>query len=355
MRRNDLAYLAAYSLPLAGFFAAYVQGIFAFSAFFLAFGIIPILDAVWPRPNVIRPDTTDGVNRVRAPYFDLLLYLCPLLSLLLVVYVQWQIRVQEPAAWEWVGLLLSTGTVLGAIGINVAHELGHRKEPLPRFLAKLGLLPALYQHFYIEHNQGHHRHVSTPLDPATARFGEPLYAFWIRSVGGQYRSAWRIERKKLQSRGLPLFSVHNEYLRFMLFQLLYLGLYTYFFGVDGLLFAVLAAVVAFLLLETINYIEHYGLERRKNESGRYERVQPHHSWNSHHRIGRAVLFELTLHSDHHHLASKKYQMLEHRESAPQLPYGYPASMLLALVPPLWFTHMNPRVKDWRQKYLHEEA
>ncbi|EIM74482.1 alkane-1 monooxygenase [Nitritalea halalkaliphila LW7] len=353
MKRNDLAYLAAYSLPLTGFLAAYMQGVYVFSAFLLAFGIIPVLDAVWPRPHVSRAHAAESVSRLHHRYFDLLLYLCPVLSLLLVAYTQWQIRLQEPATWEYIGLILSTGTVLGAIGINVAHELGHRKAPLPRFLAKVGLLPALYQHFYIEHNQGHHRHVSTPLDPATARFGEPLYAFWARSVVGQYASAWQIEKKKLQSRGLPIFSFYNEYLRFMLFQLAYLAVNAYFFGLIGLIFALFSAVVAFLLLETINYIEHYGLERKKNENGRYERVQPHHSWNSHHRIGRAVLFELTLHSDHHHLASKKYQMLEHREVAPQLPYGYPASMLLALLPPLWFKQMNPKVAEWRRKYLYE--
>ena len=107
----------------------------------------------------------------------------------------------------------------------------------------------------------------------------------------------------------------------------------------------LAGVVGLLLLETINYIEHYGLIRQLNDNGRYERVDVIHSWNSNHIIGRIVLYELTRHSDHHFKASKKYQILENKKESPQLPFGYPTSILLSLVPPLWFWIMNSRIPE----------
>ncbi len=108
-------------------------------------------------------------------------------------------------------------------------------------------------------------------------------------------------------------------------------------------FRVLAAIVGFTLLETVNYIEHYGLLRLKTESGRYERVKEIHSWNSNHVIGRIVLYELTRHSDHHYKSSKKYQILDCHEESPQMPFGYPTSMVMSLFPPLWFKMMNKRV------------
>ena len=114
-------------------------------------------------------------------------------------------------------------------------------------------------------------------------------------------------------------------------------------GLSGVFYGIIIAVISFLFLETINYIEHYGLKRNKLPSGRYERVEKFHSWNSNHIVGRIVLYELTRHSDHHYKSSKKYQILENIKESPQLPFGYPTSMLLAIFPPLWFYVMNKRV------------
>jgi alkane 1-monooxygenase len=236
------------------------------------------------------------------------------------------------------------GIFLGAMGINVAHELGHREKAYERFIAKLLLLPNLYMHFIIEHNRGHHVNIATKEDPASARYNEMLYSFWIRSVTMTYVSAWRLEAKRLRNEGKRFLSIHNEMIIFQIVQLAYLFLVWYFGGFVFLLSAILIAVVGFLLLETVNYIEHYGLSRKKMENGRYERVQPWHSWNSDHVLGRLILFELSRHSDHHFKANRKYQVLRHFDESPQLPYGYPMSMLMSFVPPLWFAVMNPRVK-----------
>jgi len=202
----------------------------------------------------------------------------------------------------------------------------------------------LYMHFFIEHNRGHHRHVATPLDPATSRKGQTIYAFWIRSTVLSWWHAWELEAERLRRSDQPVFSFQNEMLRFQLIQLAYLTVTFLFFGLTGLWVAIAAAIFGFLMLETVNYIEHYGLLRSKNAAGRYEPVLPIHSWNSNHELGRIFLYELTRHSDHHYRASRKYQILRAYEESPQLPMGYPACMIMALVPPLWFGVMDPRVE-----------
>ena len=238
-------------------------------------------------------------------------------------------------------MVLSLGILLATNAINVGHELGHRKPLIERCMSKLLYLPCLYMHFYIEHNFGHHNNVATPKDPATAKFNQTVYSFWFTSVIGQYISAWRLQLQLLKIKNSGFFSFKNDMLFYTIFELAYLFVIYSFFGFYGLLLAIIIGVLSFLFLETINYIEHYGLLRDKLPSGRYERVQSHHSWNSNHFIGRIVLYELTRHSDHHFKASKKYQILENKRESPQLPYGYPTSILLALVPWLWFSLVNP--------------
>jgi len=245
--------------------------------------------------------------------------------------------------YEIIGLVLSVGIVLGVNGINVAHELGHRLTSKERFLGKILLMPSLYMHFFIEHNFGHHLHAATKEDPATARYNQNMYSFWVTSVFRQYASAWKIQNNLLKNNNKSFFSVKNDMLWYIVIQSSYLGLIFFLFGSIGLWFAISVAVVGFLLLETVNYIEHYGLVRLKTESGRYERVKEIHSWNSNHVVGRIVLYELTRHSDHHYKSSKKYQLLECYGESPEMPFGYPTSMVIAFIPPLWFSVMNKRI------------
>jgi alkane 1-monooxygenase len=198
-------------------------------------------------------------------------------------------------------------------------------------------------HFFIEHNLGHHKNVATDEDPASARMGENMYAFWWRSVKDSYLGAWRLEAERLKKAGLAPYSVANHMIWFQMIQIIYLILIGLFFGFTGILMAIGFAIIGFLLLESVNYIEHYGLRRQKLASGRYEPVLPKHSWNSNHELGRIFLYELTRHSDHHYKSTRKYQVLRHYEEAPQLPFGYPMSILVASFPPIWFRMMNKRV------------
>ncbi len=338
---KDLKYLIAYALPGSALLALAWQGPWCWASVGLAFFILPVMEFFAPVSiENVHPEQEEQRSRQRL--FDWLLYAnAPLLFGIVGWYL---LTISHLQFTDALGLSLSVGIVVGANGINVAHELGHRFTKGEQLLAKIMLLPALYQHFFIEHNRGHHKHVATDKDPATARFGETVYAFWFRSVLGSWQNAWMLERERLEKAGLHVRSWKNEMFRFSLAQCLWLlGIFA-FLGWKAGLGALVIALVGFLLLETINYIEHYGLQRRLLDSGRPEPVTPAHSWNSNHELGRIFLYELTRHSDHHFKASRKYQILRHTDQSPQLPFGYPTSVLLALMPPIWFAVMNPRAR-----------
>jgi alkane 1-monooxygenase len=207
------------------------------------------------------------------------------------------------------------------------------------------LLSSLYMHFIIEHNRGHHKYVSTDEDPASAPRKMALYRFWVRSVIGSFISAWKIENKRVKKKRLPIWK--NEMIWFQIIQIGFLmGIY-FLFGPLKFLVFLMAAFIGILLLETVNYVEHYGLRRKKLADGNYERAMPRHSWNSNHLIGRLMLFELSRHSDHHYLASRKYQILRNHDESPQLPTGYPGMMILSFIPPLWYAVVHKRLDEFQ--------
>lgn len=339
---KDLKYLAAFSIPVFAFLGLYFQNYWVWATPVFAFVGIPILELIFP-VDTKNLEETEVESRLKKQIFDWLLYLNLPLVFGLVIYGLFTVSNTNLETYEFIGLIFSVGIVLGVNGINVAHELGHRQTTNERFMGKALLLPSFYMHFFIEHNYGHHLHAATPEDPATAKYNQTVYSFWLTSTVRQYFKAWRIQKKLLKNTNQSFFSVNNDMFWYTIFQVGYLILVFTLFSVTGLLFAVFAGIVGFILLETVNYIEHYGLLRLKTKSGRYERVREMHSWNSNHVIGRIVLYELTRHSDHHYKSSKKYQILDCHDESPQMPFGYPTSMVLAMVPPLWFKIMNKRV------------
>jgi len=247
-----------------------------------------------------------------------------------------------------VGITISTGMATGVIGITFAHELIHRPGTWERALGEVLLASVSYSHFAIEHVYGHHRYVGTRRDPATSRFGETLYRFLPRTLTGSVKSAWELERARLLKRRRSMWSRRNRFLRYGLTQVvIYAGLALWLGRAAVIVFAG-QALVAVMLLETINYIEHYGLERSELSPGRYEPVLARHSWNSSHRVSNWLLINLARHTDHHLVASKRYQLLGHLEDAPQLPAGYGTMIMVAMVPPLWHRLMDPRAARWRQ-------
>ncbi len=324
---NDYKYLLAYTLPLAGFLGIYLGGAWSPGSIYLAFVLLPVLEAILPA-GAGNIGEEEGAQRSARPFFDWLLYLNLPVLYGIVGYFLYVTATRDLSGWETAGMVCNVGLLIGSIGINVAHELGHRTHRGEQLLALVLLLPGMYMHFFIEHNRGHHRHVATPRDPATGRRGQTVYAFWLRSVVLSYIDAWKLDARLM--------------VRFQLVQAAYLLLVYLTVGMAAVWLALAAAVFGFLMLETVNYIEHYGLLRRQNEAGRYEPVLPVHSWNSDHELGRILLYELTRHSDHHFKSTRKYQILRRYDESPELPTGYPACMLMALVPPLWFAVMDAR-------------
>lgn len=338
-----LRYLVTYIAPawaLVGYFA---HGAWTWALPLHAFVLVPLLELlVRHRPDNLTADEEAIVKD--DPLFDWMVYaLVPVQWALLLVFL---VQVAEPGLlwWETAGRIASMGILCGIYGINVAHELGHRAKRWERDMARALLLTSLYMHFIIEHNRGHHKRVATPEDPASARYGEWLYAFWLRSLVFSFVSAWRIEAGRMRKAGLAPYGWRNEMLQAICWQLGLLVAIVTTFGPYVTAYFVIAALLGALLLETVNYIEHYGLRRTRDAQGRYRRVEHVHSWNSDHLLGRLTLFELTRHSDHHWKASKKYQTLHSIDSAPQLPTGYPGTMMLSLVPPLFFAVMHPRLR-----------
>lgn len=342
VRLRALRYLAALLPPLIAVFGLTGRGPITWALPFHAFLVIPLLELLLPR----RTDSLSEVQEQAAlddPLFDILVHLIVPVQWCMLLLFLFHIAEPGPALWERIGRVATMGILCGIHGINVAHELGHRAKRWERDLARALLLTSLYMHFIIEHNRGHHKRVATAEDPASARYGETLYAFWLRSVAFSWVSAWRIEAERQRRAGRPVWNVYNEMLVAMAWQTALLVAIASIFGPATLLAFIGAATIGFLLLETVNYIEHYGLRRKPGALGGYQRVQHVHSWNSDHLLGRVTLFELSRHSDHHWKASRPYQVLRSVEEAPQLPTGYPGTMLLSLLPPLFFHVMHPRL------------
>ncbi len=340
---KDLKYLMSYSIALMAFIGISLGGFYNYLAVIFTFIFIPILETIVKKSNEEYTEE-EKKSRLLDPFFDLLLYLNVPIVFGIFFFSIDKLAFTSSVS-DIIGIILSASIVMATNGINVGHELGHRKSIIARTCSKLLYLPCQYMHFYIEHNFGHHINVATPEDPATARYKQTLYSFWITSVIRTYISAWKIQLKLLKVSKRNFFSIKNDMIFYTLFQISFLAFVYYNFGLYLTLLSILMSVISFLFLETINYVEHYGLLRKKEPSGRYERVKPHHSWNSNHTIGRIVLYELTRHSDHHFKSSKKYQVLESLDDCPHLPYGYPTSILLSFIPPLWFSIMNPLVKN----------
>ncbi len=347
---RTLKYLFIWTGVGAGLLSLLGPGIWSYSLAIYAFVLVPLLElAIRPDPHNLSEAEQEMVKADRA--YDIQLYLIVPVQVGLVSLLCWRLTDDSLTTAETIGKVWSTGIGCGVMGINVAHELGHRSTWYEKLMAKILLLTSLYMHFFIEHNRGHHKHVSTPDDPASARRGENLYFFAVRSVWGSYWSAWELENKRLRKLGKSPFSLRNEMLVYQLIQAGLLALIGFTLGWHVLLGFVAAAVSGFLLLEAVNYIEHYGLQRKCSATGVYEAVSHKHSWNSDHLIGRLLLFELSRHSDHHYRAARKYQNLRHMDGSPQMPTGYPGMLVLATVPPLWFYVMHRTIERFEKSEI----
>ena len=314
--------------------------VFWFWGPFFVFALMPALDVV-AGVDLSNPREEDVPQLEADPYYQWVANLFLPIQYAGLLTSAWLLTRGGLSTTDKVGLTLTLGMVSG-IAIANAHELGHKKEVVERWLAKTVLAPSGYGHFVTEHNRGHHVRVATPEDPASSRLGESFWAFWPRTVVGGFRSSWRLEKARLEREGSSPWTPRNDVLNaWALSALLAAGLVAGF-GLDLLPWLLVQAVIGFSLLEVVNYLEHYGLLRQK-VGDRYERTQPRHSWNANNVASNVFLYHLQRHSDHHANPMRRYQSLRHMEEAPQLPTGYAAMILLAVVPPVWRRVMDPRV------------
>jgi alkane 1-monooxygenase len=350
-------------MPALSFYWGHLSGyhdFFAFLTLLVVYALIPVLDLLLGK-DPVNPSEADVPSLSQEKFYRYLALSClPLYFICLFssgfLLVTWT----ELSIVGQIGFALSMGVVGGIIAINVGHELIHKNTKLEKVSG--GLLYSLvsYAGFIVEHIYGHHVHVSTPDDASSSRYKQSVYNFLPKAYVGNFKNAWKIQKSRLNKKGLGLLSSKNELIWYNLVSVAtacLMGLFFMLLGSDFLLgagFFLIQSIVAFTLLEIINYIEHYGLHREKLSNGKYQRVNIEHSWNSNYFLTNMFLFQLQRHSDHHAYAARRYQVLRHHPESPQLPFGYATMFVIALIPPLWMAIMNPKVEAYYQ-HTHETA
>lgn len=343
---HALSYCLAFTVP-ASVIAGYLLG--GPFAFLTAFGIcllLPFLDwMIGPAPD--RPAERESEDRAERISFRVIMWLYVPMQLALVIWGAIVVSRGSLSVAETAGLILSIGITTGVVGVTISHELCHQTNRLENFMGKLLLMTISYMHFCVEHNSGHHFHVCTPEDPASARLGESFYAFFPRSVVGSFKSAWRLERRRLKESGRSIWRPQNQMLWFVLLPLLVAATFGALLGISAMIYFFSQSLIAVTLLEGVNYVEHYGLHRKELSPGRFERVTLAHAWNSNHKLTNLFLFRLQLHSDHHVSPLRRYQILRNFEDCPSLPMGFAGMLPLVLIPPLWRKVMDSRALRYR--------
>jgi len=306
-------------------------------AFFYIF--VPLLDLFIGEDTSNPPESS--IEALEAdPYYRWIAYATVPILWVAVIFNCIFLSTHSLTALEWIATVMTTGSVLG-FGLNVSHELGHKLQTAPRKIALFNTALGAYGHFSIEHNRGHHRHVSTPEDPASAKMGENIYQFACREMPGAALRAWRLEANRLQRQNKSEWHFENEILQALCLTSVVYGILIGFYGLDMFLVLIPVALWGAFQLTSANYVEHYGIQRLKTSNGNYENCQPHHSWNSNHLVSNLVLFQLQRHSDHHAHPGRSYQSLRDFPELPRLPSGYFGMFFLAYLPPLWYRVMDP--------------
>jgi alkane 1-monooxygenase len=333
------------SLPFVAWAGVEITGLGAFWWLgpVLIFGLFAVVDALVGMDSENPPESVIKWLE-QDHYYRWCTYLFIPVQYAGLVFACWQWAYGGLSTVESLGLAFTMAMVSG-IGINTAHELGHKRASLERWLSKVALAQSGYGHFFIEHNRGHHVRVATPEDPASSRLGESFWAFLPRTVVGSLRSAWELETARLRRTGSSPWTYKNDILNAWALTLLLYVVLIAVFGWVVLPYLLIQSVVGASLLEVVNYLEHYGLLRQRRDDGRYEITRPEHSWNSNNVTSNVLLYHLQRHSDHHANPVRRYQALRHVDEAPQLPTGYAGMIVIALVPPVWRRVMDQRLLD----------
>lgn len=324
------------------------QDYWAWFLYGVIFGIIPILDYIIGKDPSNPDEETQVPSMTEEIIYRVFTIIMGFVWLGVLFYAGHVFMNNDYGLLGKLGWIVSIGTVGGIIAINLGHELIHKDPKLENWMGGLLLSSVTYAGFKVEHVRGHHVHVSTPEDASSSDYNQGLYDFLPKAFVKNFKNAWVLEKKYLERKGKKNISIHNELIWWYAISASFALAFGVLWGWQGVLFFFAQSFVAAFTLEVINYVEHYGLHRRVKENGRYERVTPAHSWNSNYLLTNIALFQLQRHSDHHAYAKRRYQVLRHYDDSPQLPGGYAAMYVLALIPPLWKKVVNPRVEAYYQ-------
>jgi len=339
MRYPSIKYLLPYTVIPLAFLSFASGGLWSYSIPVYTFVLIPIIDVVLPKDTYNFNEEEKKSANSNMLYSYILYGLVPLQYIFLFLFLE-GVTNPECTIFEIIGMTLGMGIISGNL-VNLAHELGHRKNRFKQFLAKVSLMQILMMDFFIYHNNVHHKWVATEKDPASAKKGDNFYVFLFKDIFGSASAAWNVEARRLYRKGHSSFSWANQVLQYYLCEFIFLALVTWLFAWQGLVFTLICSFFAHFVLSQLNFIQHYGLRRKLKENGNYERPNLGHSWNSPSFWSSAMLFTLPRHSDHHFKSSIPYQTLTQYEDSPHHPYGYPTMMILCLIPPLWYKIMDP--------------
>jgi alkane 1-monooxygenase len=302
--------------------------------FCFLFLLVPTLEFLFPKFQV--PEKAQVMA-----WSDIWIWISPLYLTVFLLFAGFQFY-QLESFLDQAGLILSVGALLGAFGITYAHELVHRSREWERAFGVWNLLIVNFAFWGVEHVFGHHKNVATEEDPATARKNQSVYNFWLQNFFSGYRHAWQFESLRLKNAKKSFFR-HRIFL-YTLFSILVSEVLFFIWGTKILVFWWGVSLVAILLLMTVDYIEHYGLTRSRRDTGLYEPVRALHSWDTKGLLTNLILTNLGLHAHHHLKARLPFQDLQPQGDSRQLPYGYSVMVLAALIPPLYFKLIHPRLE-----------
>ena len=325
------------ALIISSSLGLFFSPIWAFAPFVWVLLIVPLFDIILPKFNKL----DDNLNETKIHNIALIIILPGILFL--IYYGLIIVSREEISYLETLALGAAIGMSGGSIGITTAHELIHRSNKKMRGLGVILLILCLYGHFRIEHIYGHHKYFATKQDPATARIGENFYIFLLRCVVMSLVSAWNIEKDLLKKKNISPYNFKNRMLHYFVAEILILILSFFLAGINGLIFIFFHSAISIILLELVDYIQHYGLER-SIKNGKYQTYAEQHSWNSRHSSANWSTFNLGLHAEHHQTSSKHYPLLSQQKKLMEMPANYPVMIMMALVPPIWFKIMNPKLK-----------
>ncbi len=329
---RNLLYLFGLLPALLVIYGNLQGGLFTLLNLFFTLIILGILEWITPESHSNNHSAKQDVLPKLILFLHVVFQTACVLSLFYGIYT-------NVLSGNWIiAAALSTGLNSGASAIVIAHEFIHQKNKTEQAFGKYLLFTAGNLYFFVDHLRVHHKWVGTPKDHATARLGESLYGFFVRSVREQFLCSIKLEAERLQKSKFGGYSLKNYVVRQVLFQVMLLLLLYVGIGYWAVLAWIAQCLLANFLLEYVNYLEHYGLVRAENE-----RATELHSWDSDKMISRFILVDLTRHADHHFYASKPFHTLNSHKNSPKLPSGYAGMFFVAAIPVLWRKVMHPRL------------